>query len=134
MLRALPAFILLIALAFSAGCESSTKALPKPTGTTTTVLPTDSRRGTLATQLGLEIRLELPVPEAGHVWTIVQHDPRFLSPLGEISRPSPETGRSTAAFHAIHRGRTQLKFLAVPAHGGPEVLPVDHYELVVAIE
>lgn len=132
MLRPLLVTILVATIALQPGCES--KTVPKPIGTATTTLPTTSRRGTLTTKLGMEIRLELPPAEPGHVWTIVQHDPRYLRPLGGNDKPSPETGRTTVAFHAMHAGRTQLKFLAVPAHGGPEVLPVDYYDIVVAIE
>lgn len=131
MLRPTAAAVILLLAGLHAGCAS--KEILRPTGMTTTVLPTDSRRGTLSTRLGLAIRLELPAPGPGHVWRIIQHDPRFLRPLSETDSPPAEAGRTAVAFHAIAAGRTQLKFLAVPSGDAGEVVPVDHYDVNVVI-
>lgn len=117
----------------STGCTSAPKA--KPAGVTPVTLDAATRRASIMTRLGMEVRLELPPPrEPGNVWQIIQNDARFLQPLTEISAPSPVTGRSTVRFHAVRMGRSQLKFLAVPAVASAVADPVDFYDVLVTVQ
>jgi hypothetical protein len=121
----------LVALA-GAGC--GTPAAPKPVGLTPVVLEDTGRRAAIETRLGMELRLDLPRPrEPGNVWQIIQNDTRLLKPLSDVSAPAADSGRSRVRFHAIRMGRTQLKFLAVPA-GAAVADPVDYYDIVVTIQ
>jgi hypothetical protein len=116
----------------AAGC--GTPAPPKPVGLTPVVLEGSGRRAAINTRLGMEVRLDLPRPrEPGNVWRIIQNDTRLLKPLSELSAPAADTGLSRVRFHAIRMGRTQLKFLAVPA-GAAVADPVDYYDIIVVIQ
>lgn len=125
------ASVSLLLLTF-AGCEST--ALPKPTGTSTITLEESTRRGVLTTKLGTEIVFELPRPKReNYLWRLVQNDTRWLVPLGDMTAPTPDTGRSVVHFLAIRAGRSQLKFAALPPNI-TEAAPGDTYDIVVTIQ
>lgn len=126
--------LLTLLLGFVAGC--SAPGLPKPVGSSTVTLDTGSRRGSLATKLNLDLRIELPPPKvAGHVWQIIQNDTRYLMPLTDVTPPAAEGGRSVVRFQTLRIGRTTLRFAAVPpgSPGMSGVPPGDTYDLVVTI-
>lgn len=123
-----------LGLLLFAGCEST--AIPKPTGTTTVTLREDSRRGNLNIKAGVEVVLELPLPKAeGHRWIIVQNDPRYFMPLGDIGPQAADTGRSVVRFQALQPTprRMPLKFAAVPANA-KEAKHGDTYDIAVTIQ
>ena len=133
MLRA-HTVLLLLGLIGLMGAGCGTPAEPKPVGLTPVVLEETSRRATINTRLGMEVRLDLPPPrEAGNVWQIIQNDRRLLKPLSDVGAPAPDSGRSRVRFHAVHLGRAQLKFLALPA-GAAVADPVDFYDIIVMIQ
>ncbi len=129
--------LLAAALAHSGvgGSGCATRAKPKPVGLTPVNLDETNRRAAITTRLGMELRLELPAPRvSGHVWQVIQNDTRALQPLSELGAPAADSGRSTVRFHAVRQGRTQLKFIAVPARTSAVADPVDFYDVLVTIE
>lgn len=126
-------FLLLftVLLGLAAGCGSP--GLPKPTGSSVVTLDEGSRRGSLATKLNLDLKIELPPPKvAGQVWKIIQNDTRYLMPLSDVSEPAADTARSSVRFQTVRVGRTSLRFAAVPPNS-TDVAPGDIYEVIVTI-
>ena len=133
MRRLFVATVLVLLGMVGTGCTHTAKA--KPTGITPVTLDAATRRAAIITRLGMEVRLELPPPrEPGNVWQIIQNDARYLQPLTDVGAPAPGTGRSTVRFHAVRIGRTQLKFLAVPALASTVADPVDSYDVLITVQ
>ena len=118
---------------FLAGCESTKVA--GPTSSASVALDPGTRRATVTTRVGTDLRLELPPPkEPGYVWTIMQNDTRYLRPLSEISAPAADTGVSTVHFHALAIGRPALRLIAIPAGATREATPAEIYSVIITIE
>ncbi|HUR57520.1 MAG TPA: hypothetical protein VM029_07415 [Opitutaceae bacterium] len=126
--------LLLLGLIGLMGGGCGTPAASRPVGLTPVVLEETTRRATINTRLGMEVRLDLPRPrEPGNVWQIIQNDTRLLKPLSDVGAPASDSGRSRVRFHAVRLGRAQLKFLALPA-GAAVADPVDFYDVIVVIQ
>ncbi len=115
-----------------AGCESTPKT-PEPIGAASLTLDQEAKRTTAQAKLGYELTLSLPAIPGEYDWVIMSADTRFVKQLSEIS-PSLETSRTNIRFLLLRKGRTVIRFLALPADRGSAADPVTSHEVVLTIE
>ncbi len=126
-----PAVILFGVLATCAALAGCAHKAPLTPQGEVVVVATGAPRQPVAAKLRNLVRIQLPpVQTAGHAWTIVAHDYRFLQPRGPLT-VAPD-GSAEASFIAIRPGRRPVRFLALPP--GAVAVPSQAAEIVVTIQ